>query len=338
MKPITQDTRNNIISLLNARESTRQIASQLGVSHTTVNNIRLQSMPDTQKTRRGRPSKLTAVDKRMLVRMVTSGQADNASQLKHKLHDTVGVDISTKTIRRALKQSGLKAVVKKKKPRLSARHIRQRLDFALQYQNWTVEDWKRVIWSDETKINRLGSDGREWVWKKPNSSINDQQIQGTVKFGGGSLMIWGCMTAKGAGYACRINGRMDAQLYTNILDDELIQTLQYYELDRKDIVFQQDNDPKHTSSLARQWFENNDIEVLPWPPQSPDLNPIEHLWQSLKRRLAAYETEPTGMHELWQRVEAEWNNIPMQECLDLIESMPRRISAVVKAKGGHTQY
>src|SRR3954470_4711683 len=90
----------------------------------------------------------------------------------------------------------MKAITKKKKPWLLPRHIRQRLDFALCHQHWTVEDWKRVIWSDETKINRLGSDGRKWAWKKRgDNQLADRHVQGTVKFGGGSLMLWGCMTA-----------------------------------------------------------------------------------------------------------------------------------------------
>ena len=215
--------------------------------------------------------------------------------------------------------------------------MRQRLDFALRHQHWTVDDWKRVVWSDETKINRLGSDGRETVWIVDGGMRTQQHVKGTVKFGGGSIMLWGCMTAKGVGYACRIDGRMDAQLFTDILSDELMQSLEYYELKVGDIVFQQDNDPKHTSHTARNWFAENNIEVLEWPPQSPDLNPIEHLWQYLKSQLAGYEKEPTSMHEMWQRVEAEWNKIPTEVCLNLIESMPRRIAAVLKAKGGNTK-
>jgi hypothetical protein len=248
------------------------------------------------------------------------------------------MELSTETVRRTLREAGMKAALKKKKPRLLARHKRQRVDFALRYKDWTVADWKRVIWSDETKINRFGSDGRKWIWKKAGSALTDQHVEGTVKYGGGGLMIWGCMTAQGVGYACRIDGRMDATLYVNILDDELLQTLEYYHLDRDDIVFQQDNDSKHTSAAARKWIEDHGIEVLEWPAQSPDLNPIEHLWEHLKRQLAAYENEPAGIHELWERVEVEWNKIPALVCIDLIESMPRRVAAVLKAKGGHTNY
>lgn len=270
--------------------------------------------------------------------MVTSGQAETAVQLARDLRDTTGVEVSDDTVRRALKQAGLKAAEKKKKPRLLPTHKRRRLEFARKYQHWTVEDWKRVVWSDETKINRLGSDGRKWCWKKPGDGLKDQHVRGSVKFGGGSLMMWGCMTARGVGHSCRIDGGMDAALYCSILDDEFLMSLDYYGLERGDIVFQQDNDPKHTSTMARKWFQDHGIEVLEWPAQSPDLNPIENLWDHLKRKLNAYETEPKGIHELWERVQTEWNRIPVETCLNLIESMPRRIEAVLKAKGGYTKY
>ena len=104
------------------------------------------------------------------------------------------------------------------------------------------------------------------------------------------------------------------------------------------IVFQHDNDSKHTSRIARQWLENNGVSVLNWPAQSPDLNPIEHLWQHLKRQLVAYATSPTSIHELWERVEAQWEKVPPQVCINLVESMPRRVAEVLKVKGGYTKY
>ena len=105
-------------------------------------------------------------------------------------------------------------------------------------------------------------------------------------------------------------------------------------------MFQQDNDPKHSSNLATQWFQDNNIEVMVWPAQSPDLNPIENLWEELKKVLRKYPKPPKGVHELWDRVVEEWNKnkIPPKICQNLIESMPRRIEAVIKAKGGHTKY
>jgi hypothetical protein len=87
-----------------------------------------------------------------------------------------------------------------------------------------------------------------------------------------------------------------------------------------------------------QWFKDHDIRVLDWPAHSPDLNPIEHLWAHVKRELGKEKMPPGGMLELWDRVEKIWDGIEPKVCQDLISSMPRRIEAVLKAKGGHTKY
>jgi uncharacterized membrane protein len=84
-----------------------------------------------------------------------------------------------------------------------------------------MEDWKRILWTDETKINCLGSDGRKWVWEQVGEPSSDRLVESTVKFGGGNVMMWGYMFWEGIGYATRIEGKMDAELYCSILDDEL---------------------------------------------------------------------------------------------------------------------
>jgi transposase len=339
MKPISEQTYNNIVSLLDHNLSLRQIATQLGISKTTVSKVRDEARPDKEKSKGGRPAKIATVDKRQLARLAALKKINTTRKLAQELKNASNIDVSAETVRRTLKKSGMKAVTRKKKPKLQPNHIRQRYDFALRHQYWTTEDWRRVIWSDETKINRLGSDGRQWIWKKTGDNrLTEQDIQGTVKFGGGSIMMWGCMTAKGVGFACRIDGNMDAEVYVNILDEYLLQTIKYYKLDRNHIIFQQDNDPKHTSRIARNWLDDHSIEVLEWPPQSPDLSPIEHLFQHLKNKLADYKTEPNGILELWERAEVEWDQITADICVNLIDSMPRRIAAVIKAKGGYTKY
>ena len=96
-----------------------------------------------------------------------------------------------KTVQNGMKEMGMKAAVKRKRPLLTKKHKRERMDFALEHVDWTVEDWKTVVWSDETKINCLGSDGRQWVWKKAGEGLSERLVKGTKKFGGGSLMMWG---------------------------------------------------------------------------------------------------------------------------------------------------
>ena len=338
MKKLDTDKRRKIISMLDSGINASSIAKNFHVDVRTVGSIRAAVRPNLSRPKGGRPAKLTKPTRRFIHRLITTGKADTATQVANQLRTDSNVNVSPDTIRRALKQAGLRAVTKKKKPRLLPRHKQARLKFAKRYQSWTVDDWNRVIWSDETKINRLGSDGRNWAWKKKGSRLTDQQVTGTVKFGGGHLMMWGCLTSKGVGLACRIDGAMDAPLYVSILEDELQQTMEYYGLEKGETIFQQDNDPKHKSRIATQWFEDNEMEILRWPSQSPDLNPIEHLWQHLKQQLTAYEEEPKSMTELWERVQETWNRIPVSVCTNLIESMPKKVAAVLKARGGYTKY
>ena len=123
---------------------------------------------------------------------------------------------------------------------------------------------------------------------------------------------------------------MNADEYVSILEDNLLPSMEESGFSVEDVIFQQDDDPKHTSNKATKWFEDNDINVLDWAPQSPDINPIEHLWQHIKWQLGEYSTMPKGVWEIWERVAEVSQN--------LIESMPRRLEAVIKAKGGHTKY
>ena len=209
----------------------------------------------------------------------------------------------------------------------------------MEHANWTVEDWKHVLWTDETKINRIGSDGRVYTWKKRGEPMLDHTTSATVKHGGGNnLMVWGCMGWNGVGKLIEVLGKMDAEQYCQILEDGVTESFEMLELAEGEQIFQQDNDPKHTSKQAEKWFEENEIIVMAWPAQSPDLSPIEHLWEHLKRVLKSYPEAPKGVHELWDRVAAEWGEISAETCQKLIESMPRRVAAGIKAKGGHTKY
>ncbi len=338
MKSISTSQRQNIISLASLGLSTRKIALQTGLGKSTVSQVLQEVQPERPRLHGGCPSKLSITNKRAIVQKILTGKVKNAVQATHFINSIVDSPVSSQTVRNTLKEASLKAVVKKKKPLLSTGHKKKRLAFALKYQHWTVEDWKRVIWSDETKVNRIGSDGQEYVWKKKGQGLISREVKGTVKFGGGSLMVWGCIGWNGVGVLSEVEGRMDAEQYVAILEQGLLQSMEESGIPEDDIIFQQDNHPKHTSRRAQKWFEEQDIKLLDWPAQSPDLNPIEHTWNHLKRSLSGYESAPTGVHQLWERVVVEWGKISVEECQKWIGSMPRRVEAVIKAKGAHTKY
>jgi transposase len=338
MKDTSTAQLNSILSLLDSGYTGYQISSKTGLSTSTISRIRSKHCSSLPKASGGRPLKLSENDLRYATRLIGTGKAENAVQIAKSLQELTNQSLSAQTVRNRMKEMGMKAVVKKKRPLLSQKHRRARLDFAVAHRDWTLEDWKKVVWSDETKINCLGSDGRKWVWKKAGEGLSDRLVEGSLKFGGGSLMMWGCMLWEGVGYGCKIDGRMDAELYTQILEEDLQQSLEEYGKKVTDIIFQQDNDPKHKSRMATNWFQDHKYTVMDWPAQSPDLNPIEHLWVHLKKKLAEYPEPPKGILELWERAEAEWNKIDKEVCQKLIESMPRRIEAVLKAKGGYTKY
>jgi transposase len=338
MKKISDGVRERVLSLLRSGISTRNVARQAGASQSSVSRIRRQYMPALPPNKAGRPKALTPRQAREIARLASSGKALTAVEIQRHLQISELATVSFGIVRDSLRRSGLRARVRRRAPLLRPVHRRKRLTFAKKYRDWTREDWRRVIWSDETKINLLGSDGRSYCWRAPGGPTLAHHFQPTLKHGSGSIFLWGCMTAKGVGFMAKIDGGLDAHMYTQILAGEMLQTLEWYGMERDEITFQHDNDPKHTAIRTKIWLLESGLRVLDWPAQSPDLNPIEHLWAELKKRVRNRERPPTTLEELWNAIEEEWEGIPPDFCLKLIDTMPARISDVLKTKGGNTTW
>ena len=147
-------------------------------------------------------------------------------------------------------------------------------------------------------------------------------------------MVWGCFSYSGVGPLFKVDGIMDKFSYKNILENQM---LPYARGNlRRGWIYQQDNDPKHTSGLVKEWFRQKRINVLDWPSQSPDLNPIEHLWDVLGRQVGA--KKHSSATDLFEDLQREWSAIPKATIEHLIESMPRRCAAVIASKGFATKY
>lgn len=329
---------NSVLAQLDAGVPHAQISATTGVNTGHISKLHNIHHPNLPRSSPGCPLKVTPAAARHLVRLVTNGNSCTARQAAQRYQSVTGDALSPETVCRTLRDAGLKAKTKVKKPALP-KHLRDAwVSFARAHRHWTVEDWKHVMWSDETKFNRLGSDGQQWVWIRPGQELSDSAIQQTAHSGGGSIIVWGCFMWDGPGYATKIEDTMTKEVYVEVLEDEMMKSLEYYGREVEDIIFQQDNAPAHKSHLARNWLADHGFEVLDWPARSPDLNPIENLWSHIKRKLGEYEHPPRGMIELWERVQVEWEKIQPRVCENLIKSMPNRMKEVIKRKGAVINY
>uniref|UniRef100_A0A034WUD9 Transposable element Tcb1 transposase n=1 Tax=Bactrocera dorsalis TaxID=27457 RepID=A0A034WUD9_BACDO len=148
-------------------------------------------------------------------------------------------------------------------------------------------------------------------------------------------MVWGCMSSAGVGNLTFVEGNMNRFSYLDILKANVKQSVTKLGIE-SNFAFYQDNDPKHTSEVAKMWLIHNCPKLLQPPPQSPDLNVIEHVWEELARRV--YKNRFSSINDLKSAIMAEWLKIQPDFCKKLVESMPRRLQAVLTAKGYATKY
>lgn len=282
----------------------------------------------------GRPKALSDYDCRIAARKIRSGQARDATDLHRQEFQHVGVT----TVRRALTAMGLPGRRRRKKFLLTKIHIAKRNFWGRNHQKKTSRFWNKVVFTDESIFRLFGSDGIQWCRRGVGEEFDARNINQAPKHGGGKVTVWGCITSKGFGRLHRVEGNMNRFQYVDILEESLMGTLQDYNLDVRNVIFQQDNDPKHTSGHTRDWLRSQGFKVLPWPPNSPDMNIIEHCWAYLAIRIRRRIPRPTTEDQLWEMLQEEWAQMGEGFRKRLYESMPRRVNELNARKGRHTRY
>lgn len=286
------------------------------------------------KPRSGRPKKTTPNIDRIIKKLSVSDVRKSAVAIKNELKENYDTNIHVSTVKRRLTSNGLHGRRPTKKPFISAKNKKLRVEFAKRHELWTSSEWSTILWSDESKFNLVSSDGIKYVRRPVNKRYDVRYQIPTVKHGGGNVMVWGCFSRYGVGPLIRIEGNMDRFMYENILK---MQMLPYAKENMPpEWYFQHDNDPKHKSSYVTEFMKREKVKVLEWPSQSADLNPIEHLWEELDRRVRCRNY--SNKEDLFQALQKEWKNIPLDRIQKLVDSMPNRCEAVIKAKGYATKY
>jgi len=189
MKPTAPRTIKEAIKLLQEGLSTRDVAKQLNISNATVHRIAVNNDLNISSNKAGRPRKIVPSTVEHIRINLKRGLAKSAAASLDQANEINPVPISVATLKRRLREAGLIAKRVVKRPALKSKHIRGRMQFVKKYKEWTEEDWASVVWSDESKVNRICSNGLQWVWDDQPGAITSRSVQGTVKFGGGSVIV-----------------------------------------------------------------------------------------------------------------------------------------------------
>lgn len=337
-KEYSNDLREVVIKHYLNGDSEREIALKVLIPRTSVHYM-ITKYKSTKCIgniiSRGRKRKTETHVDRTIQRKIKVNRRISASTVKAELQTELNITISESTIRRRAHEIGLYGRIARKKPYVNKVNRQKRLEYARTYREMPLGYWNRVIWSDETKFNLFGSDGKVMVWRTPKEELDPKCTVPTVKHGGGSVMCWGCFSSAGVGSLVFIDGNMTGEMYREILDKNLFQSTKKLKMGNG-WLFQHDNDPKHRAAIVTNWLNRCRVERLKWPSSSPDMNPIEHLWDEIERRMKKHQ--PKNVQELKDSLVRVWEAVEGEVLKKLVDSVPNRLNELIRMKGYPTRY
>lgn len=338
-KRTSTEQRKAILKLLNNGVSMEIIANSFKVNKSTVSRIRsryINTNSYLDRPRQARKKKISTRTFRSAIRELSKKNYQSINIFRHILQSKYHVRYSKSGAYKLMKREGFRARIKKRKPLISKTNRFRRIIFARQHVNWSDQDWKRVVWTDETSFERIRKSGREYYYKECNDNIS-MNTRPSVQKGGGSSMFWGCFQYKNIGFGRFISGSVNAKVYQDILQHEGLDSVSLFQK-KRDIIWMQDNAPPHKAKSTLDLINIFKWETMIWPPFSPDLNPIENLWQVIKNRVYSGSSFKS-IEELQDAVEEIWYDLDQSEILiNLIKSMPHRMREVIRRRGYPIDY
>uniref|UniRef100_A0A8K9UYV5 Tc1-like transposase DDE domain-containing protein n=1 Tax=Oncorhynchus mykiss TaxID=8022 RepID=A0A8K9UYV5_ONCMY len=250
--------------------------------------------------------------------------------LQNDLQQATNVHVSAQTVRNRPHEGGMRARLPQVGVVLTAQHRAGHLAFAREHQDWQIRHWRPVLFTDESSFTLSTCDRRG----EHSTACNILQHD---RFGGGSVMVWGGISLGGrTALHVLARGSLTAIRYR----DEILRPLvrPYAGAVGPGFLLMQDNARPHVAGVCQQFLQEEGIDAMDWPARSPDLNPIEHIWDIMSRSIHQRHVAPQTVQELADALVQVWEEIPQETIRHLIRSMPRRCRKVIQARGGHTHY
>ena len=204
------------------------------------------------------------------------------------------------------------------KPLLTEKHLNDREYWAIYYQNY---NWNKIIWSDETTIS-IQPNNYSKIWIHKDDIVIKRAVKYPLK-----LHVWGCILKNNKLIVQIYDKTMNGNKYIEILNNNVLPIMKkYYEKNNDKLIFQQDNAPCHTCKLCVKYFSENNIEVMFWPANSPDLNPIENIWNIMKKKIGRVYIK--NKQELCDIIIKTADELEISTINKLINSMDNRVEAL----------
>jgi transposase len=323
--PLTLEERWVIVALsTRAGWKQKRIATNIGCAQSEVSSVISkynQTGDVVDKPRSGRPSLLPIEDKEnnIISHTIRTKRKAKAKDIQRAVAEELEITISVRTIRDIRKQLGYRAVHYRRRPVMSENTRRTRYEYALQNLD---NEWQDIIFTDECMF--CLTDEHETIWKKPE----EPPIQKPVVDYPAKFMIWGGIHWRGTTRLCFIDGGVDQHAYQQILQNYIIND----DLsDRWKLL--QDGAPAHKAHSTLDFAERQGVDLVQNPPSSPDLNPIEKVWNWMKEKINSLSIYPATKEELKQLVQKYWDEIPLHTIRQFIRHNETVVNDIVLAGG-----
>jgi transposase len=271
-----------------------------------------------------RPRRIIVLDNVSIRQYIRRNNEITLKEIQEKLSESRQTFFSISTISRHLLDHGYHNVLPINTPMLANEQKRYRIQCSRAHMN---DDWTRTVFTDESSFQLFRNTIRRWS-KTPENAVKRKPKNRR------KVHIWGAI-----GIKCVID------FYTfrrNLHGDYFVDILQHHLVSRASRVFkrdwrlQQNNDPKHRSGVAKKFISERVPELLEWPSNSPDLNPIENYWTVIKRRVEKRKSENTD--ELEQHMNEEMRKTKKSFLINFISSVKDRCLAVISSSGERIKF
>lgn len=283
----------------------------------------------------GRKLKLTPRAHRLLRRAALTNRRSSTRKLTLDMREVVGGNMHRTTVSRGLQKMGVQRRVAASKPLLTEPQQARRLAFAQGHLQLPQTDWRCVLFTDEKLFRGASHRRSELVNRRVGERFLPECLNRSPKHPV-QVHVWGAIGWNGVGPLKRLRGNLNAAEYQQQVLAGIEEFGPPLTHRRRRWKLMQDNAPAHNAASTRRCLANKGVTLVEWPGNSPDLNPIENVWDYVQRRLPAIL--PRSSDELWAEVLRTWQNIPTSYIRDLYESMPRRLQCTIDSKGGVTPY